>query len=102
MITILLVSSDPSNAARLHVEGEIREIKESLRLGKFGDKFKVEHSPATRPKDFIRAMFDFSPNIVHFSGHGSDNGELWLENDAGEASPASAESLGLMFEQFSK
>ncbi len=99
MITILFVSADPSNGGRLQLEKELREIQQSLRLSKLEHRFKLEHSPATRPHDFIQAMIDFSPDIVHFSGHGSD-GAIWLENDIGEASPVSAHDLDLMFAQF--
>jgi hypothetical protein len=101
MITILFVSADPSNLGRLRLDKEVREIKQSLRDSKLTHRFRLELSQATRPRDFIQAMIDHNPDIVHFSGHGSD-GALWLENDAGEACPASASALSLMFKRFRK
>lgn len=98
MIRILFVTADPSDLGRLRLGKEFRVVEESLRLSKYRDKFELKHSPATRHRDFIQAIVDFDPHIVHFSGHSSDGG-ISLENDAGESSLASARDLDRIFEQ---
>jgi hypothetical protein len=99
MIRILFVSADPKDARRLRLGEEVREIQESLRRNRLGKKFELVQAPSTRAKDLIQAMIDFKPDVVHFSGHGG-KGVLWLEDDAGKHSPASAKGLAMMFQRF--
>jgi hypothetical protein len=47
-----------------------------------------------------RAVLEFSPQIVHFSGHGVGEGGLALEDETGQAKLVSAEALAGMFELF--
>ncbi|NMF86821.1 hypothetical protein [Nodosilinea sp. P-1105] len=37
--------------------------------------FDIESEWAVRPRDMARAILDYEPNIIHFSGHG-DGGEI--------------------------
>ncbi len=83
--TILVLSSSPTNEARLRLDKEVREIDEGLRRSKQREKFTLEQRSAVRPDDLRRALLDFSPNIVHFCGHGSGAEGLVLEDDAGKA-----------------
>ena len=39
----------------------------------------------------------FEPHIVHFSGHGSNAGELILQDNAGKSRPVSPTALGKLF-----
>lgn len=98
MIKILFVTADPSDLSRLRLSKELRAAEESIKLSRNRGRFEVKHAPATRHHDFIRALIDFEPDIVHFSGHGSD-GAIWLENESGESSPAAARDLDRIFEQ---
>ena len=100
MTKILFVSADPTNAHRLRLGKEVREIVEGLKQKKKGLSFKFHESPATRPKELLRSMRQIEPDILQFSGHGGD-GALWLEDDAGNGLPASSEALAELFEMFS-
>jgi len=100
MIKILFLSAEPSDAPHLRIPKELREIREALQKNRLNDQFTIKESLSTRPKDFIQAMIDFEPDIVHFSGHGSTAGELCLEDDTGKSRPAPANALGKLFKQF--
>lgn len=47
-----------------------------------------------------RALLDYEPEIVHFSGHGTGDRGLVLENTSGEMQLVSAESLAKLFKLF--
>jgi len=94
--TILILTANPKNSTPLRLDEEIREIDAGLTRSRNREQFKLEQRWATRHKDFQRAMLDFSPQIVHFSGHGVGAGGLVLENDAGQAKLVSSAALGGM------
>ncbi len=47
--------------------------------------------------DIGQALFDFSPRIAHFSGHGSRDGRLYLLNESGLPDLARPEGLADLF-----
>jgi hypothetical protein len=98
VISILFLASDPSDASRLRLGEEAREIGEKLRLGKSRDIFDFQQRWSARPDDVSQALLDIRPKIVHFSGHGTSSGELCLEDKSGKIQPVSPEALAALFE----
>jgi len=99
-ISILLLSADPTNATRLRIGEELREIQEKLQLARLREKFKLDQRMSVRPTDISQALLDIQPHIVHFSGHGAASGELCFENRVGEIHPIMPDALAALFEQF--
>lgn len=99
--SILFLAADPTNASRLRLGEEFREIQEKLKLAKWRDRFRLE-SPqlSVRPADISQALLDEKPQIVHFSGHGMATGALCFENQIGEIHPIQPDALAALFEQF--
>ncbi|MEH2387840.1 MAG: CHAT domain-containing protein [Nostoc sp.] len=97
---ILFLAANPKGTTQLRLDKESREIKEGLRRSKEGDKFKIQTEWAVRPDDLRRAMLDFEPQIVHFSGHGAGEGGLALENNEGEVQLVTTTSLANLFKLF--
>ncbi|MFN6568789.1 CHAT domain-containing protein [Dendronalium sp. ChiSLP03b] len=97
-IKILFLAADPSDAARLRIGEELREIRERLQLAKERDKFVLESRESVRPGDISQAIFDVEPQIVHFSGHGTGTGELCFEDLLGKYQPVKSEALAALFE----
>jgi hypothetical protein len=77
--TILFLSADPSH--QLNVNEELHELKQNLNLTRHRDKFTLELEVAVRPEDISRALQEYSPQIVHFAGHGTSSGEIVVEKD---------------------
>lgn len=96
-ITILLLAANPRGVDRLRLDEEVRTIDERLRLAQYRDRFNLEQQWAVRTGDILDAMLRFKPDIVHFSGHGSLDGDLIFEDAAGHARPVSAAALGALF-----
>ncbi len=97
---ILILSANPITTPRLRLDKEIREIEEGLRRAKQRRRFKIESRLAVRLRDLRRALLDVEPHIVHFTGHGRENG-LLVENEIGEAVRISKKALSGLFELFS-
>lgn len=96
---ILILAVNPPNTARLRLDEEVREIAEGLRRSKYRHQFAVSSINAARLRDLRRALLDFEPNIVHFTGHGSMGG-LLVEDGAGLSARISTAALSTLFELF--
>ena len=96
---ILFLSSSPNNEDRISVDIEMRKIEEALECAKFRDNFLLNKKVAVKPETMTKAMIDFSPNIVHFSGHGDNNG-IAVENEDGDSVYFPAEGLVRLFSLF--
>ena len=119
---ILFLASNPLDLGQLRLGKEAREIDESLRRSNHRDKFKLNQKFAVRTEDLRRALLDFNPAIVHFSGHGikkkgndeadvggimfneamdvTDRFGIALENQQGKTHWVAAEALAGMFALF--
>jgi hypothetical protein len=98
--TILILSANPKGTDSLRLGEEIREIKEGLRRSKYRDLYQIETAEAVRVGDIQRAMLDYEPNIVHFSGHGGGEEGLVFEDVTGQIKLVSAEALAGLFSLF--
>jgi hypothetical protein len=99
---ILILAANPKQTSRLRLDEEVRDIKEGLRLSQDRDKFILENEWAVRPKDIRRAVLDFRPNIIHFSGHGKENTGLSFEDEIGKEKLVTSVALAGLFGQFAK
>jgi hypothetical protein len=102
MIRILFLSASPANEARLRVDQEAREIQEKLQLAKMRENFEYQMRLAVRPDDLTQALLDVEPRIVHFAGHGSASGALFLENELGKSHPVEPETIASLFKLVSE
>jgi CHAT domain len=102
MIRILFLSASPTDEARLRVDKEAREIQEKLQLAKMREDFEYHIRLAVRPDDLTQALLDLEPQIVHFAGHGSISGALFLENELEQSHPVAPETLASLFKLVSE
>ena len=58
--------------------------KSFLSEGPYHQLYDVELELAVRATEFSKLILKYEPAIVHFSGHGSPDGHLYLENETGE------------------
>ena len=101
-ITIMCLASDPTDAARLRLGQELHEIQERLQQAKHRERFVLQQQLSIRPGDISQALLEFEPTIVHFSGHGTSNGELCFENESGKIQPVKPEALAALFDLVSE
>lgn len=98
-IKILILTANPKvpDHAPLRLGAEVRRIEESLQRSKYCNRFTFETQLATRTTDLRRALLEHRPNIVHFSGHGTGEQGLVLENDAGKMKVVRTEAIQGLF-----
>ncbi len=99
--TILFLTANPSDTAALHLDEELRLISARIRRGEYRKLFDIRSAPAIRATDLPFEMMDQAPDIVHFSGHGTDKGELCFVHDGDLRTVAiPATTLARVFRQF--
>jgi hypothetical protein len=96
-IKILFLGAAPSDQVRMALGREVKEIERSLRESDAGRRFELRPEWAVRPTDLQAIILRHQPQIVHFSGHGSESGELSFEDHAGMTRTAPVEALGRLF-----
>jgi hypothetical protein len=82
----------------LDLDREIRQIEEAIRRASNRDIFEVKIRTAVRPQDIRRAIAEEKPQIVHFCGHGQEDGSLILEDDGGNNKPVAPSALASLFQ----
>ena len=98
---ILILAANPVGPGPLRLDEEVREIQLGLRRSIGECVFEIHQAWAPRPRDVRRALLDYSPEFVHFCGHGAGDEGLIFENDSGEPHLISTEALAGLFELFS-
>ncbi len=97
---ILILSANPRGTGRRRFDEEVREIEECLRRSGYRDRFEIHSIWAVRLRDLRRALLENEPQIVHFCGHGNQEG-LLVEDESGLAATVSTEALSGLFKLFS-
>ena len=97
---ILILSSNPKTTPRLRFDEEVREIEEGLKRSQYRWQFQIQSRLAVRLRDLRRALLDIKPQIVHFIGHGKEDG-LLVEDEIGNAVRISRKALAGLFQLFS-
>lgn len=96
---ILILAANPKDTSRLRLDQELRDIEEGLQRSQKRDQFSLKQQLAVRPRDIQRALLDFNPQIIHFSGHGTEE-RLIFEDDSGKSKLVSGDALAGLFELF--
>jgi len=98
MFRILFLAANPMKTY-LKLDEEVKAIHNNLKSAKERDKLILEQEWAVTTDTLMQAVLDESPNIIHFSGHGQQEGII-LENEMGEPKIVNREALAYLFELF--
>jgi hypothetical protein len=97
---ILYVAANPKDTSRLHIDKEIRNVKEALQLSQNRDNILfLTPVLAARTEDLRRELLSNQPNILVFSGHGEVEG-ICLEGEDGNMQLVSGKALAGLFKLF--
>lgn len=92
-ITVLFLASNPLDQDQLRLDEEARAITETIRKSKHRDSVQFVSAWAIRSPDVLQELNERKPEIVHFSGHGSDQDEIVFQDDQGQAKFVSKEAI---------
>ncbi|KAH7010887.1 uncharacterized protein B0I36DRAFT_400961 [Microdochium trichocladiopsis] len=96
-VSVLILAASPQDQPQLQLGTERRELKESLQQTRFRDAFEIHDVPSCRIRDITQALNQFNPTILHFSGHGNEDG-IYFENDQGLSQLVLPKALAGVFE----
>ncbi len=99
-ITVLFLAAAPDDEARIHVNTEAREIANMIRSSLHRENFNLVQSPAVRIEDLEQELLEHRPQVLHFSGHGGEDGSVILMDNDNKARPVSAEAMQTLLRQF--
>ena len=92
----MILAANPKDTSSIRLSEEVREIEESLKRSEHRNGFELQIKWAVRSRDFLRAMTEFQPNIVHFCGHGEPDG-IALEDNYGNSEVVPTTGLTSLF-----
>lgn len=96
---ILFLSSVAAGTGPLSLGRELNEIETNLKASKERERLEFRKEHFLTVGKCTQAILDFSPHIVHFSGHGEEGG-LYFEDAYGSPELVPAEALADLFELF--
>ncbi|GAB3776638.1 hypothetical protein GCM10028818_22650 [Spirosoma horti] len=102
---ILFLSANPipqDRSGLLRIEDEFRQIKDEVQSSSQRDKFELLYEPAVKIKTITRVLQTHLPYFVHFSGHGSGEGGLIVQNEFSQAEFFPNIHLDKLFKLFKK
>jgi CHAT domain len=100
MKKILILSANPKRTDKLRLDEEVRDIELGLERSRRRDQFEIKTKWAVRWEDVRRAMVDFEPQVVHFSGHGAGEDGLVMEDASGQMQLVTKDALSRLFRLF--
>lgn len=95
---ILFIAASPQDTTKLELEQEYNDIESELQRSKYRDDFEFERRFAVSVVDLQRLLLQSKPDVVHFSGHGTEKGALFFEDRAGFVEELSPNALANLFE----
>lgn len=97
---ILAVFANPKGSSSLRLGEEDRTIRDCIRRAKQRDNLDLKVLHAARVQDLQLALLEDDYQIVHFSGHGTTDGRLVLEDVAGNPKLVAQEALANLLRNF--
>jgi formylglycine-generating enzyme required for sulfatase activity len=97
---VLILASNPRKD--LHLDREIRDLKEVIQKSRNHQDFAVDVALAVRVGDLHDLLFQHRPQIVHFCGHGSGQQGLVFEGNDGGEQWVRADALSNLFRLFAQ
>jgi hypothetical protein len=81
VFTILFLSANPAQTDPLDLIKECNLINQKLRSSAGRELFKLEQRHDISIKWLIEELLNYNPQILHFSGHGSEKSALIFKNE---------------------
>lgn len=93
MIRILFLAANPIDQAHLRIRQEFDELRRVLDTAEHGKRFVLIQEFAVAASQLQELLFRHKPQIVHFSGHGTESGMLFFEGIEGVSHPVAPRAL---------
>jgi pentapeptide repeat protein/CHAT domain-containing protein len=84
-VKILYMFALPRDQHSIPVEGEYKAIVDAIQRSKYRDQILTSDYPGVSLKDFQSVIETYKPNVLHFSGHASQVGDLVFQGPKEES-----------------
>jgi hypothetical protein len=100
-LKLLFLSANPVDAvAPLRAGEEMRDLQQALQASIDAREVVLAQEWAVRIEDFQQILLRHSPDVVHFSGHGDEDGRLLFEGADGLSRPAAIDAVASVLALF--
>lgn len=96
---IVFLAANPSDLTQLQLPKEAKSIQDGLRQSNHREDFEFRTHFEVRTTDILNILLNESPEMVHFSGHGSGDKGLHFQNLMGTTQLVSTEALAALFKE---
>jgi CHAT domain-containing protein len=94
---ILFLFANPEGTQQLDQDGEFNKIRETILSARYRNEFELHQLRRFSLTKLRRELSEFQPQIVHFSGHGTENGILIFQDNSEAAEWAPVEAIADVF-----
>ena len=102
-LTILFLSANPAQTDPLDLIKECNLINQKIRSSAGRELFKLEQRHDISIKWLIEELLNYNPQILHFSGHGSEKSALIFKNEnTGQIEEVPPSALSKLFKVLGK
>jgi CHAT domain len=77
---VLFLSANPKGTSPLELIKECNNIRDKIKSAEYGRQFRFEQRHEVSLARLDEFLLDYKPQIVHFSGHGDDDGILMFQD----------------------
>jgi hypothetical protein len=102
-VEVLFFAADPKSVPsgrRLLIDEEVRQIEAKVRGARYRQHLRLDTRWAARTDDLLQALNETRPRVVHFSGHGGEEGLVLVSADGKRERHVDAPSLQRFFRVF--
>lgn len=96
-LRILVLAANPKDTSKLALEAEHQLLRNRMHDNMEAANCELLVEWAARPFDLQLALKNNKPHVVHFAGHGDQEG-ISLEDDEGKSLPVSKEMLAMLLD----
>jgi hypothetical protein len=94
---ILFLSANPLDTPPLQLIKECKEIRESIKQARYANEFDFDQWHEVSLEELLRHIRDYNPHIIHFSGHGAEDGQLVFQDIKDRAEEARIQAIANLF-----
>ncbi len=97
LMKILFLSANPKDTKPLDLIGECNMIEDKVKSTRFANEFEFKQRHETSLARLQGYLLEFNPQIVHFSGHGTEQGTLVFQDVQGSGEEATIRAVANLF-----
>lgn len=97
---ILALSARPKDKQDIRLESEFNKIDQILQASPNRDLITFKSVGSVTPRQLLQLLSQNRPAMVHFSGHGTKDGSILLEDERGNSTQVTGETLRCLFKLY--